>query len=51
MPQGEPREELSLNYNYGLGYWWSDLCKQRLVISLDRLLVENPPIPLDRKDE
>ena len=27
MPQGEPREELSLNYNYGLGYWWSDLCK------------------------
>ena len=51
MPQGEPREELSLNYNHGLGYWWSDLCKHRLVISLDRLLVENPPIPLARKDE
>ena len=30
MPQGEPREALSLNYDHGQGYRWSDLCKQRL---------------------
>lgn len=42
---------LSLITFMGKGNRWSNLGKQRLVISLDRLLVEIPPIPLAGKDE